>query len=193
MFAAEVIIDKDGRIVFEQQIQDWWPALVTLFEQNPLIAALLVLMCLDIVTGILAAGASGQLSSSVSFKGMCKKGIMIGIIAAAKIMEVVIPGAPLATIGALGFCCVELFSIVENAGRAGVPLPAGLKAAFEKFREKTQREGGKGAVGVTVEVNANKAEVNADTAVMGNHPVDRTKHTSDSVKLSVRDSGEHKP
>jgi hypothetical protein len=100
------------------------------------------------------------------------------IIGAAKVMEIVIPGAPLANMGAFGFCGFELFSIVENAGRAGVPLPASLKNAFERLREKKLREDSKAPI---VEVNVNETSAPLEKT--------RTKRPSDVIVNLQKDSG----
>ena len=107
-----------------------------LLETYPHVAVLLALMLLDVVTGTLAAAVSGTLASNVSYRGHLRKGIILCILGASRLMEFIIPGAPLLLFGSIGFCAYEVWSIIENAGRAGVPLPPKLKRAFEIFREE---------------------------------------------------------
>lgn len=99
---------------------------------SPVYQLLLALMLLDVVTGLLAAGAAKKLSSDVSFRGMFKKGIIILLVVAAHMGGKQI-GVP-AGVGVAGFYCAhELLSIIENAGRAGVPVPDILKQMVEKL------------------------------------------------------------
>ena len=130
---SEVIITT-----FSEQptFDSMWAQAVALFETYPHVAVLLALMFLDIVTGSLAACIAGTLSSNVSYRGHLRKGIILCILGAARLTEFIIPGAPLLLLGSMGFCAYEVWSIIENAGRAGVPLPPKLRRAFEIFREE---------------------------------------------------------
>ena len=113
-----------------------WNQAEYLLRTYPHVAVLLALMLLDVVTGTLAAIVSGTLASNVSYRGHLRKGIILCILGASRLMEFIIPGAPLLLFGSIGFCAYEVWSIIENAGRAGVPLPPKLKRAFEIFREE---------------------------------------------------------
>lgn len=171
LFAEETAV----KFVFPDRIDGWWEMLLDLGTKNPALMVLITLMLLDVITGVMASWISGSISSSASYKGMLRKGVMLAVVATARVMEAVIPNAPLMILGCIGFSCTELFSIVENAGRSGVPLPLGLKQAFEKFREDKKRE----------EIKSPIIEVNVD----GNSE-SKFKRPSD-VQINVaRDSGE---
>lgn len=131
---SEVIITSFNAPVFDSI----WNQCEFLLETYPHVAVLLALMFIDIVTGSLAACISGTLSSNVSYKGHLRKGMILCILGAARLMEFIIHGAPLLLLGSLGFCAYEVWSIIENAGRAGVPLPPKLRRAFEIFREEQE-------------------------------------------------------
>jgi toxin secretion/phage lysis holin len=137
-----------------------WGQVVALFRTYPHVGVLMALMILDVITGSLAAAVSGRLSSNISFRGHLRKGIILCILGTARLMEFIIPGAPLLLLGALGFCAYEVWSIVENAGRAGVPMPAKLRRAFEIFREKEEMHDARIVTQTVVDVHADHAEVN---------------------------------
>ena len=98
--------------------------------------SLLILMALDILSGLIAGFVTKALSSDVSWRGMAKKSLVLLLIAACEVLEYTWSlGVPLAA-GVVGFYIVhELVSITENTGRAGLPMPKVLTTAIAKMRE----------------------------------------------------------
>jgi toxin secretion/phage lysis holin len=107
---------------------------------NPLIQTLAVLMALDFASGFLHAFGSSTVSSDASFRGMAKKAMMLVLVGAASAYNATQPlGFDAAAAVAAFFCTTEFISIVENAGRLGVPIPRPLMDALSKLN---------GAIGV---------------------------------------------
>ena len=104
---------------------------------NPIMQALLVLIVLDIITGILAGYYTRTLSSEKTFRGMAKKTIVLAIVAGAHVLSAAWQSPiPLGTAAAGFYVIHEMLSIMENAGRAGIPLPQQLMTALQKLQSK---------------------------------------------------------
>lgn len=86
-------------IRFDSFVEQW----LYVWANYPGLAVLLCLMVIDVAMGSIAATVGGKLSSNVSYKGHMKKGAILLILGSAKLMELVLPGAPLLFIGTLGF------------------------------------------------------------------------------------------
>lgn len=124
----------------------WFLALPTVIH------GLLILMAIDIVTGLLVAGKKGEISSDKSWVGMRKKATMLLLVAASAVVAWAfqLPSG-LATATAGMFCLVELLSICENAGRLQVPIPKVLASTLEKLRQEIDAgDGMKGRKGSRV-------------------------------------------
>ena len=103
----------------------------------PLVQLLAILMLLDIASGLLAAYYKRELCSEVSFRGMVKKGMVLLLVTGSGAIECYagpsIGGVPLQALVAGFFCMHEGLSIIENAGRAGLPIPDTLRDALAKL------------------------------------------------------------
>ena len=113
------------------------------------IATLLILMGIDYVTGLIAAGvfhaskksASGALESRAGWKGLCRKGVTLLVVLAAYRLDVLAGTAYVRDAVVIGFCANELLSITENAGLMGLPLPGALVKAIDVLgREEGSHE-----------------------------------------------------
>jgi len=153
MLLAEEVVE--AKFTFPERlggIDGWLQMMQDLFTLYPLLGVLLLLIVLDIVTGTIAGAINGRLASVISYQGLLKKGIVVLAVVTAKVLEFVIPQAPLMALGCLGFIAYELKSIVENCGKAGMPLPPRLKRAFEQFQESEELKA-KSPTVVTVNVD----------------------------------------
>ncbi len=103
---------------------------------------LLILMAVDIATGILAAGLRGELASDVGWRGLLKKAISLFIVIAATAAEPVLGGIESGTFVAGFYCACEGLSILENSVDAGVPVPTFLQRALAKLRQEMGGEEG---------------------------------------------------
>ena len=98
---------------------------------------LIGLQAADFATGFLLAWSHGAVSSDASRKGFTKKAIALLLVVALKIAETVQPMPfELSAYVAGWFCVTELISICENAGKAGLPLPAKLTKVLAQLQEK---------------------------------------------------------
>lgn len=105
---------------------------------SALLGILLSFVVIDYITGFIAAGAEGKLSSEVGFKGIAKKILIFVLVAVGHLLDKALGGQNDmfrdATI--FFFLANELLSIIENAGRAGVPIPQILQNAVEILKGK---------------------------------------------------------
>lgn len=100
-----------------------------------MLQTLLILILLDLASGLLYAWSTGAVSSDASYRGMAKKAMMLLLVGAAHAYNATQPlGFDAAAAVAGFFCATELISITENAGRLGVPLPRVLARAIEKLK-----------------------------------------------------------
>ena len=92
----------------------------------PILRALFVLMLIDILSGMVAAGKN--LSSERGYWGIQKKAMMWLMIAGAKIAGVVVDAdIPFDKVVAVYFIINECLSIIENAAKCGVTVPRWIK------------------------------------------------------------------
>lgn len=105
---------------------------------NALLGILLAFVIIDYITGFIAAGAEGKLSSEVGFKGIAKKILIFVLVAVAYLLDEALGGNNDIFRDAVIFFYLanELLSIIENAGMAGLPIPEVLKNAVEILKGK---------------------------------------------------------
>lgn len=116
--------------------EGFYVAASNFFAHYPMMAALLCLMLLDVITGLVCGFLAKELSSSASYKGMCRKAMILSIVATGKVIEIVIPGVPWSHFLATCFIITEAISITENAGKSGVPIPVAWMEALEKLKQR---------------------------------------------------------
>ena len=111
-----------------------------------LLTALLILMTIDYVTGIMCAIVDKQLSSAVGFKGICKKVLILMLVGVVHIvdMHVVGTGEALRSAVICFYLSNEGVSVLENAGRLGLPIPEKLKAILAQLHDKLPETTDKG-------------------------------------------------
>ena len=103
--------------------------------------ALLVLMVLDYITGLLAAyiNPNLQLNSNRGDKGICKKIMILLLIVLAHELEKATGIPAVQSIVVWFFIGNEGLSIIENAEKAGIPVPAKLRDTLEQLQ--TEKKG----------------------------------------------------
>ena len=106
-----------------------------------LMTALVVMAVADYATGLVAAGINGRLDSRVGWKGILKKLLIFVAVAVAATVDMVtgLEGHPLRAAACLFYIGNEGISIVENLGRAGVPIPMRLAALFQRLKEENDK------------------------------------------------------
>jgi toxin secretion/phage lysis holin len=111
------------------------------------VQVLVILMGVDILTGMLAALREGKLSSRSGWVGVTvRKATTLLIVSAATCAEPMLGGIDAGTYVAGFYCATEFLSLIENAGRSGVPVPKFLREGMTQLRD--QMAGG-GRPGVT--------------------------------------------
>ena len=107
-------------------------------------AALVVLACMDYVTGWAAAWVHRRLSSDIGRRGIAKKVGMFVVVAVCNILDQLGDlGEPiLRTVAIWWYLANEALSIVENLGEVGVPIPGRLRQALAVLRDRHDGEVG---------------------------------------------------
>ena len=106
-----------------------------------LLAALIVFMILDYLTGIAVGIMQKQISSKTGFIGLLKKGIILAIAAVGHILDTQIFGgdSSLCRSAVIGFYLAnEGISILENAAALGIPLPEFLIQTLHQLKDKKE-------------------------------------------------------
>lgn len=104
---------------------------------STLLAMLVVAVVLDYFTGLIAAWINGKLNSNFGGKGIAKKVIIFVLVSVGHMGDMLMGNGPFIREAIIFFYVTnELISIIENAGRAGVPLPKKLTKTIEVLKEK---------------------------------------------------------
>lgn len=101
---------------------------------------LIVVVVLDYISGIIAAILEHKLSSKKGFSGILKKILIFCIVAVAHIVDTATSAGGVLRALTIGFLLAnECISVLENAGRCGIPLPQKLLAVLEQLRDTTNQ------------------------------------------------------
>lgn len=107
------------------------------------LSVLLAAMCIDYLTGVMAAAAGrsdktehGGLSSKAGFIGIARKGIIMLIVLLATLLDRTLNNGAMVfqTAATCYYIANEGLSILENAARMNVPFPEGIKRALESMK-----------------------------------------------------------
>lgn len=106
-----------------------------------LIIALVVLIVLDYISGVMAAAVEKRLSSEIGAKGIAKKVFMLLIVAVANIVDINVigEGNVLRAVTVVFYIANECISLIENAGRLGVPVPKKLLDVLAQLKDKDNK------------------------------------------------------
>lgn len=122
----------------------------TLGGWDAMMKLLVDLMCLDYLTGWLVAAVwkksnkseSGALNSKASFKGLCKKGMILLLVWVGVLLDEALGASYVRNAVVIFFVGNEGLSLLENLGLMGVPYPDFFKKALEVLHD----QGNKGEV-----------------------------------------------
>ncbi len=114
---------------------------------TPTLNIVLILMGIDLAAGFLVAAVfkkspkseSGAASSSAMLKGICKKIMMIFLLAVAHQLDVALGVDYIMLAATYGFIANESLSIVENAGLMGIVKSDVIINAIEVLKGKSQK------------------------------------------------------
>ena len=103
-----------------------------------LLTALLIFMVIDYITGLMCAVVDRKLSSSIGFKGICKKVLIILLVGVAHIVDLYVVGTGNALRSAVAcfYLSNEGVSLLENATHLGLPVPEKLKMILEQLHDR---------------------------------------------------------
>ena len=112
--------------------------------------ALIAFVVIDYITGLMCAIADRKLSSSVGFKGICKKVLIIMLVGVAHIVDLHVVGTGNALRGAVVcfYLSNEGVSLLENAAHLGLPIPEKMKSILAQLHNRiddTTTDQGNGA------------------------------------------------
>lgn len=102
------------------------------------VQTLVALQGLDILLGLILALSERRARSAPAWRGALKKAGALIVIALVHLIDPVI-NLQISPVVAVYYCLSETLSILENAGRLGVPLPPFLMERLEKLRDTNHR------------------------------------------------------
>ena len=108
-----------------------------------LLYALLAFVVIDYITGVMCAIVDHTLSSTVGFKGICRKVLIFALVGIGHILDtqVIGSGSVLRTAVIFFYISNEGVSLVENAAHLGLPIPEKLKAVLEQLHDRSEKGG----------------------------------------------------
>ena len=106
-----------------------------------LLYALSVFVAIDYFTGILCAIVEKKLSSETGMRGIIRKVTIFLVVGVAHVVDGAIGNGELVrTATLIFFISNEGISLLENAGRIGLPIPPKLKGILSQLHNKSERE-----------------------------------------------------
>jgi toxin secretion/phage lysis holin len=105
-----------------------------------LLFALIAFVAVDYITGVMCAIVDKNLSSSVGFKGICRKVLIFLLVGIAHILDAQVIGARSVLRTAIIFFYLsnEGVSLLENAAHLGLPVPEKLKDVLEQLHDRAE-------------------------------------------------------
>lgn len=103
---------------------------------------LIIMMAVDYATGVITAlcnrspkSESGALSSKAGFRGILKKGAMVGLVIVGHTCDYVIGTDAVRPLMTYALVANEMLSIIENAGLLGLPVPEKVKQVVDALKK----------------------------------------------------------
>lgn len=103
-----------------------------------LLFALIAFVVIAYITGVMCAINDHTLSSEVGFRGICRKVLIFLLVGIANILDVQVigTGSVLRTAVIFFYISNEGVSLLENAGRLGLPIPQKLKDILAQLHDR---------------------------------------------------------
>ena len=110
-------------------------------QLDGLVYALTAFMVMDYITGLISAYIAKKLSSKVGFYGIAKKVFIMVLVAVGHILDAHVLGdGSVCRSAVTGFYLAnEGISILENAGKIGLPLPKKLIDVLGQLRKDNEK------------------------------------------------------
>lgn len=111
-------------------------------NMDGLLYTLIAFIIIDYITGFLCAIVERDLSSEVGARGIAKKVVILLLVGIANMIDlnVIKSGAVIRTAVIFFYLSNEGVSILENAGRLGLPIPTKLKSVLAQLRDDAEGE-----------------------------------------------------
>ena len=108
-----------------------------------LLQILLTAVIIDYVSGMIASGVAGELSSKVGFRGIAKKVMIFLLVAVGNLIDKAMgEGSAVQTAIIFFYLGNEILSILENAGKIGLPIPQKLQDAVAILKGRGDENNG---------------------------------------------------
>ena len=109
---------------------------------NSVLEALIYAMVIDYISGVLAAYVNPDMArdSHRGFQGICKKLMILLLVSLAHFMDNAMGQQLICVAVTWFFLGNEGLSILENAGKLGIPIPARLKNTLKQLSEERERK-----------------------------------------------------
>lgn len=103
-----------------------------------LLYALIAFSIIDYITGVMCAVSDKQLSSSIGFRGICRKVLIFLLVGVAHLLDTQIVGSGSVLRNTIIFFYIsnEGISLLENSARLGLPIPQNLKDALSQLHDR---------------------------------------------------------
>ena len=100
--------------------------------------ALIAFTVIDYITGVMCAVTDKNLSSSVGFKGICRKVLIFTLVGIGNIVDVYVlgQGGVLRTAVIFFYLSNEGVSMLENCAHIGLPVPDKLRDVLAQLHER---------------------------------------------------------
>lgn len=110
---------------------------------DTILIALIAMLVIDYISGVLAAVHNKEVDSEVGWKGIVKKVFTLLVVAVAFIIELATESAfAIREIVIMFFIANEAISLVENAGKIGLPIPQKLITILTQLKGKGDENNG---------------------------------------------------
>jgi len=111
-------------------------------EINGVFSALIFFMITDYITGIICAIIDKKISSKIGFIGICKKVLILIIVALGYLIDnyFLKDGDILKTSLVIFYLSNEGISILENISYIGLPIPNKIKKVLYQLKEDNEKE-----------------------------------------------------
>ena len=110
-------------------------------DMNGLLVALLIMMVMDYITGVFVAIFRKKLDSSIGFKGILRKVMMLVLVAVGHVLDVYVLGGDsdvCRTVVCGFYVANEGISILENTARMGVRYPKKLLNILKQLKTESE-------------------------------------------------------
>ena len=111
------------------------------FDISPMFSVLLWAISLDLIVGVLASFIHPKLyfNSKRFTKGICKKIVILTLVAFSHQLDMMLHMDVICRTVTCFFIASDGLSILENAGKCGIPIPNVLAKSLEQLKELNKK------------------------------------------------------